>query len=1319
MAAYSQQDVIKRFMASLDETSLSGEDALNEAIRTCSSFDGFDDLKAHMLEDCANNNSDTFLQQYCGINLSNTDTGAITGKDAGGSAVKTASSIVPENASDTLIATEVNSVTVGGLTIKLSNGDNYQAINFGDLTSSDQEYAWRATVQWWAEAALNLIDESYVYSFYSDDATVKEIGLAFKYDPNNTMLAWTDWHHDYSSGKTNPRGITINTAHYYGLDTSSKDGKNTGTSFYLDRTLAHELTHCIMYAKIHSFNMMPIIIREGMAELTHGIDDERKSGISKLAGNAALLEESLVLSTTYNKNVSGVENPDYVAGYMLLRYLAKQASTNYLPAIATVNGTSYADGIRNTVTSAAVNVGGGNDTVTNTGNFVSISGGAGADSILNNGGSFINIDGGAGADSIYSYGGSAQISGGNDADYILLYNDASDTTVDGGAGNDIIYSGAHHALIEGGSGAEYIYLYNMALNTTVDGGADNDEIYSGGTNVSLSGGDGNDYIHVYSSATKTTVNGGKGSDTITSYSTLGTVYEYASGDGNDTIYGFSAKDTLQITSGTYETLSGSGDDVTVKVDSGYVILKSAKGQTLNINGKSKRADVSLTSGADKYENSVSGATIYGLGGNDTVSNKGTRTLIDGGAGKDTLRNYAGGVTLQGGAGDDYIYNSTSSTTTINSSYGYVTIDGGAGNDKIENNDPYVSISGGAGNDSIVVGSYNYVTVNAGAGNDTVVGNRNTYGVLYQYRSGDGNDILTAVNVNDTIHITSGSVSKASVSGSDVILTVGSNTINLKNYKGKSFNLKIGSGSAVSTVISGSSSSVVSLTGGNDNYENTLGSATIYGLAGNDTIRNLGASKVMIDGGAGKDSIFSYGSGVTVNAGNDADYVYIYSDAISTTALGGAGNDSIYTAGQTVSVSGDAGNDYFYVYANATKTTVNGGAGNDSIYTAGQTVSASGGDGNDYIHVYSNATKTTVNGGKGSDTITSYSTLGTLYQYANGDGKDTITGFSANDTLHVTSGSVTSSVSGSNVILKVGSGTITLKDYKGKSLNLKTGSGSAVSTVIGGGSSSSVVSLTSGADKYENSVSGATIYGLGGNDTISNTTTNVTIYGGAGNDSIDNRNRNVLVYGDAGNDKILNTSTNVTIFGGAGADSIENHSASSGATIHGDAGNDTIKSNGSFAQIFGDAGNDKISLGSYAQNITVEGGAGNDTLYSNGASNLFRYSSGHGNDTIIGSGSNDTLQISASYTTSVKGSDLIVKVGSNSITVKNYSSSRINITRGGSNGYWFADDTNFLGSTTLDDISKVTAENYSVTELSAPDFENFAQDNFPTITSGEK
>ena len=1268
----TQQNIIKTFIASLDKSTLkpevvtlsngttimSSENMLDEAITAATNgkFTSAQAVKLKMVHDNEISSSDTFLQKYCGIILYNDDTGAITGKDAGGSTKeKTAESIIPETGALKNFADSDTSFTVSGVKFTLGDGKIFKTL------TGDEKIIWRGFCTWWAKNSLALIKESYGYSFEDSDATFTEISVHFSTNPPDPdWIAWSN---------ANTHALTINMNIFSGITEDNVNGMvvdSYNQTQYLDRTLAHEITHLIMGAKIENFNILPSFIVEGTAELVHGIDDEKPISIRNLAQNYSWLKSYLNFDTTDDEG-----SYTYAAGYMFLRYLANQGAST---------GSSSGFNISNTK----------NNTTVSGSNY---------------------------ADDIYNAAGGVKVLGGN--------------------GNDYIYNST-----------EKNYTVKSAYGyVTIDGGAGNDTIGNYDRNVSLSGGAGDDFVSLEGHCPYVTINGGTGNDTISLYSTVGTFYQYASGDGADNIIGINSNDTIHITSGGIASSVTSGSDAILYIgkfaglgdepvydNEGSITLKdyankkfylkvgTAAAKQVSINGSNGSAPsklVSLTSGADKYENSVSGATIYGLAGNDTVSNKGTRTLIDGGAGKDTLRNYAGGVTLQGGAGDDYIYNSTSSTTTINSSYGYVTIDGGAGNDKIENNDPYVSISGGAGNDSIVVGSYNYVTVNASAGNDTVVGNRNTYGVLYQYRSGDGNDILTAVNVNDTIHITSGSVSKASVSGSDVILTVGSNTINLKNYKGKSFNLKIGSGSAVSTVISGSSSSVVSLTGGNDNYENTLDSATIYGLAGNDTIRNLGASKVMIDGGAGKDSIFSYGSGVTVNAGNDADYVYIYSDAISTTALGGAGNDSIYTAGQTVSVSGDAGNDYVYVYANATKTTVNGGAGNDSIYTAGQTVSASGGDGNDYIHVYSNATKTTVNGGKGSDTITSYSTLGTLYQYANGDGKDTITGFSANDTLHVTSGSVTSSVSGSNVILKVGSGTITLKDYKGKSFNLKNGSGSAVSTVIGGGSSSSVVSLTSGADKYENSVSGATIYGLGGNDTISNTTTNVTIYGGAGNDSIDNRNRNVLVYGDAGNDKILNTSTNVTIFGGAGADSIENHSASSGATIHGDAGNDTIKSNGSFAQIFGDAGNDKISLGSYAQNITVEGGAGNDTLYSNGASNLFRYSSGHGNDTIIGSGSNDTLQISASYTTSVKGSDLIVKVGSNSITVKNYSSSRINITRGGSNGYWFADDTNFLGSTTLDDISKVTAENYSVTELSAPDFENFAQDNFPTITSGEK
>ena len=52
--AYSQQDVIKQFMASLDKTTLEGTAALDEAIKACSNFNGIQDAIDHMVEDCKN-----------------------------------------------------------------------------------------------------------------------------------------------------------------------------------------------------------------------------------------------------------------------------------------------------------------------------------------------------------------------------------------------------------------------------------------------------------------------------------------------------------------------------------------------------------------------------------------------------------------------------------------------------------------------------------------------------------------------------------------------------------------------------------------------------------------------------------------------------------------------------------------------------------------------------------------------------------------------------------------------------------------------------------------------------------------------------------------------------------------------------------------------------------------------------------------------------------------------------------------------------------------------------------------------------------------
>ena len=71
------QDVIKAFMASLNNTTLSGAAAVDEAVRACSDFDNAQAVIAQMVADRSSTTADDFLLSYCGINLYNEDTGAI------------------------------------------------------------------------------------------------------------------------------------------------------------------------------------------------------------------------------------------------------------------------------------------------------------------------------------------------------------------------------------------------------------------------------------------------------------------------------------------------------------------------------------------------------------------------------------------------------------------------------------------------------------------------------------------------------------------------------------------------------------------------------------------------------------------------------------------------------------------------------------------------------------------------------------------------------------------------------------------------------------------------------------------------------------------------------------------------------------------------------------------------------------------------------------------------------------------------------------------------------------------------------------------
>ena len=256
-----------------------------------------------------------------------------------------------------------------------------------------------------------------------------------------------------------------------------------------------------------------------------------------------------------------------------------------------------------------------------------------------------------------------------------------------------------------------------------------------------------------------------------------------------------------------------------------------------------------------------------------------------------------------------------------------------------------------------------------------------------------------------------------------------------------------------------------------------------GTAGNDTFNNV-SDKVTVDGAAGNDSITSYGENVSI--------------------FGGDGNDTITNSyyGEYATINTGAGNDYVYngYYAHSSKISL--GAGNDTI-----------------VSDWSEAL--TLNGGKGNDLIKmDREHKGNVIEYAAGDGNDTIHGFNPTDTLNLTGGSVTSSsVSGDDLILKVGTGSITFVNARSVNVN---------GTIFNPTSNTG----TNAHDFITNFDDNATINALGGDDKIANSGSNVLINTGEGNNSVGNYGDNTTIVTGNGNNTIYSDTTS-TIKAGTG------------------------------------------------------------------------------------------------------------------------------------------------------------------------------------------
>ncbi len=688
----------------------------------------------------------------------------------------------------------------------------------------------------------------------------------------------------------------------------------------------------------------------------------------------------------------------------------------------------------------------------------------------------------------------------------------------GTSAKDKVYiSWADSVSVNLGGGNDSLYDY-LGYHATIDAGAGNDTIkLSYGNYSSVNAGDGNDKISLYGGGGTITVKGGTGNDTIYSsgYSVL---HQYANGDGNDVIRNWSANDTLSITGGAWSSVT-SGKNVIIRVGSGKITLKNAKGKKINIVGGGIHNTLSNTyvygtSNADSITNSGRYVTIYAGDGDDTIYNEGissdslvaSRVTIYGGAGRDSINNIGDNVVIDSGTGDDKI--TVNAWNDTSKSYGgwYTSVNAGDGNDTIRNYSAnYVTIRGGAGNDSIVSGytSYlgRYVTISGGTGNDLISLRSSGNNELIEYTSGDGVDTVYGFESRDTLKIGNGTTdtySKATV-GNDVVISVGSGSITLKNASGKSLNIK------------------GSLIGGNGTViSNSQSYKTIYGTSYNDTIRNLGDT-VKIYAGDGADSIYSYSYYGTISGGAGSDTVSLHSSghhniisyysgdgndivynltATDSISIGGANytrstvgsnvvlgigtgsitvnggssktvnvigtlagssngtvisnyyddeevygtsyNDTINNYGDGVEVYAYDGNDYIYNGYASEDFTINGGYGNDTICNYGDDGYIRGYYGDDFIYSFSYFA--TIDGDSGNDII-SLSSSGSynVINYYSGEGNDTVYNLGSTDSIKIFNGSYTRSTVGNDVVVKVGSGSITLKDMAGETINISYGS----------------------------------------------------------------------------------------------------------------------------------------------------------------------------------------------------------------------------------------------------------------------------------------
>lgn len=1194
---YTQLEVIQKFMNALDNsTKTSSTDMLDEAIQACTNFNDMDDAINHFIHDAniASNASD-FLTNYCGIILGNTDTGAITGSDAGGSAVKSAEDIVPETGS--LIIYAQDSFTVNGLTVKLASDADQNSNKYFSALNDTQKYIWNALYTWWCSASFNLIEESYGSGFgfsTASSATVKEMTVQFSSSSSSGALASVGHTYNTYDGKAATLTLDINMYYYSTIDTSDPNGDpNNPRAGYLDRTLAHEFTHAVMAANIIYFNSLPQFIKEGMAELTHGIDDARGNVIATLAGSSSDLATALSLTNTS----TGTTNC-YAGGYMFLRWLAKNYNAGdvlYGTNGKNNNGTyqgkgkdkKYYDIITNERDNRIIDAQAGNDKVVNSGSNVTIYGGEGNDTINLNGSSeTVVYSSSDGKDVIAGFGASDSISIAAGAiTTSALKKDNVVLTIGKGS---ITLNDAKDQFIKVIDADGNLSTKMYGKGTVTVKGTSSAETVTGWTKAdSLNGGEGND-----------TLIGGKGADTLTGGSGADKFY-YTLGDGADVITDYTADEDVVVLNGTTVTkvayVKKSNTDLLFTLKKGSIRFNGSAGNRITFRDAATNSIILNQTFGDPYIyvtnsdyatiNTAIDASVYTI----DASTRTYDEMIIGNAKNNYIKLGSGSETITTGKGKDTVeYLGGNATIT----------DYTAGSDVIKfTKSDIVSAKLDSSNSSVVftlkdTGTTTISTLTL----QNMVKKKAVQKVTVidkdgiSYSQAFGNPTLTVGNADgDTV-----------IANSDVTVMNAAKRSKSVYLVGNEFDNTIRGGTKADTIEAGL---------GNDYITGGKGDDIFIFSGGKDTIADYSVAKGNMDSIQLADLTFDtyYVDGKNV--------VMKFKDAAGTTSLQESdtsltilnGKDKSITIGSDTKVF----NDYYEkIFVKNDKSEIYNAAGDDDSLHTVKLIDASKKASVIYItgNNFSDGTISTIKGGTKADTIkggTGDDILtggGGADRFIYAGGNDTITDYTAGaDMISFSDTNLISATYSSNDLeFTTDKGILTIKNAIKKKKDQK-------------------ISILFGTDKISQIYGRESLtIGASDGDTVDLTrsiNSDVTVVNASGRDA----KHPILIYGNAKTDNLVGSKGKDTIIAGSG----------NNATLNGGAGDDILTGgSGNNITLSGGAGNDTLNGGT-GNNITLNGGAGNDSL--NGGVGITFFDPGAGDDVINISSDTNRGKVTITYT----------------------------------------------------------------------------------------